>query len=300
MKPIIFAFAMLALTACNKDDEITTEAPAETPAGTGGQTAEKITVYDYTPAPGQFIGEGPMAGFTGHETTPEAARAYAEDRLDRGLFVSLGGFGGYIVMGLGHSIANSHGGYDFAIRGNAFLSDNGGGMSEPGIVAVMRDDNNNRLPDDTWYELRGSEPGTRGYNVTYFRPEAKGQPVRWTDNAGQSGTIDYLAAIHNQDSYYPEWIAEDSYTLSGTLLPARNHYDQATGFWGCDPYAWGYADNVGTDWQEGGINRFRIADATDAADLDHIDFVRVQTGVHCKSGILGEQSTEVFSLQDLH
>lgn len=290
MKPL-YLLPLLLLASCNKDDEIAAPAPDDTP------DAPTVIVYDYTPAPGQFIGEQPMAGFTGGETTPAAAIAYAEGRLEKGLFVSLGGFGGYIVMGLGQPIANSHGGYDFAIRGNAFLSDNGGGMSEPGIVSVMRDDNGNGLPDDTWHELRGSDQGTADYAVTYYRPEADGQPVRWTDNQGGSGTIDYLASIHSQKSYYPAWIDADSYTLAGTLLPSRNHYDPATGYWGCDPYRWGYADNVGDDWLEGGINRFRIADAD--VDLDHIDFVRVQTAINCKSGILGEQSTEVFSLERL-
>ena len=42
----------------------------------------------------------------------------------------------------------------FAIQGNAFDSSN-----EPGIVWVMQDVNGNGLPDDEWYELRGSETG---------------------------------------------------------------------------------------------------------------------------------------------
>lgn len=45
-------------------------------------------------------------------------------------------------------------GYDFAIEGNAF-----DGSSEPGIVWVMQDVNGNGLPDDTWYQLKGSEYG---------------------------------------------------------------------------------------------------------------------------------------------
>lgn len=68
-------------------------------------------VYEYTPAPGQFINELVSGGFTGAETTPEAAVAYAEERLRKGTWVSLGGWGGYIVVGFDHSIDNSSEGY---------------------------------------------------------------------------------------------------------------------------------------------------------------------------------------------
>ena len=66
--------------------------------------------------------------------------------------VSLGGFGGYIVVGFDHSIQASggYGGYDFSITGNQFS-----GSSEPGVVWVMPDENGNGEPDDgPWYELR--------------------------------------------------------------------------------------------------------------------------------------------------
>ena len=61
-------------------------------------------------------------------------------------------------MGFDHSIDNSSsgykGGYNFSITGNAFK-----GSSDPGIVYVMQDTNGNTLPDDEWYELKGSEYG---------------------------------------------------------------------------------------------------------------------------------------------
>ncbi len=63
-------------------------------------------VYEFTPAPGQFVNEDYDA------STPEQACAYAEDRLSHEYYVSLGGFGGYIVVGFDHSIVND-GGYNF-------------------------------------------------------------------------------------------------------------------------------------------------------------------------------------------
>ena len=55
---------------------------------------DRFKVYDYTPAPGQFIGELKTAGFDGSETTMDDAIAYAERRMLNEQFVSLGAFGG--------------------------------------------------------------------------------------------------------------------------------------------------------------------------------------------------------------
>lgn len=47
----------------------------------GASSATWDRVYEYTPAPGQFINELVSGGFTGTETSPEAAVAYAEERM---------------------------------------------------------------------------------------------------------------------------------------------------------------------------------------------------------------------------
>ena len=73
--------------------------------------------------------------------------------------MSLGGFGGYVVVGFDQPVVNDPRnpyGVDFTISGNAFEAAAKGYWSEPGAVMVMRDDNGNGLPDDTWYELAGS------------------------------------------------------------------------------------------------------------------------------------------------
>lgn len=267
-------------------------------------------VHEWTPAPGQFIGATSAAGgMTGNETTLEAANAWAEARLAAQRFVSLGGFGGYIVVGFDHSISKGDAPYDFAISGNAFDSSN-----EPGIVWVMQDTNGNGLPDDEWYELRGSETGQEetlsDYAVTYFRPAGKGMDVEWIDSEGCSGHIDYLGQSYGQDCYYPAWIEADSYTLRGTRLPSLNRIDPTTGYWNNRPYDWGYADNLGSDALQKGdshdgggqSNGFRIAHAIypdgTPAELQYIDFIKVQVGVNAKSGALGELSTEVFGFRD--
>ena len=287
-------------------------------AATGASKADWNKVLDYTPAPGQFINETKTGGFDGTETTREAAIAYAEARMSETdsngnpnpIWVSLGGFGGYIVVGFDHSIANT-GDYDLCILGNSFS-----GSSEPGVVWVMQDENGNGEPDDTWYELAGSETGKestiQNYAVTYYRPSGACMPVQWTDNLGNSGEIDYLKQFHRQDYYYPLWIEEDSYTLRGTCLEPRNYDASGNGsYWVNAEYDWGYVDNFSPTDRVGegdnsnavaNTNHFKISNAIDCdgepINLEYIDFVKVQCAVNAKSGWLGELSTEVFGFYD--
>ena len=311
MKKSFYILTVVALfSSCNTDDVITEELEEHYRAKTETSVAEQTIVFEYTPAPGQFINETKTGGFDGTQTTPESAISYATQRMKDELFVSLGGFGGYIVVGFDHSIDNT-GGYDFGIKGNSFK-----GSSEPGIVWVMQDKNGNGLPDDTWYELAGSETGKpetiQNYAVTYYRPSEPKQPVKWTDNQGNSGEIDYLLQFHRQEYYYPLWIEADSYTLTGTCLQAKNYDASGNGsYWVNVEYDWGYADNFSpidrlTNEDNAGAganaNHFRISDAIDVngkhKHLEYIDFVKVQVGVNAKSGWLGEVSTEVFGFYD--
>jgi len=270
-----------------------------------GSSNRVSRVYDFTPAPGQYVNENYTA------TTMEEACTYAAARMQEGVYVSLGGFGGSVTVGFDHSIDND-GDYNFAIKEASYTN-----YSEPGIVWVMQDENGDGLPNDTWYELKGSEYGldctVQDYAVTYYRPEAPGQPVAWTDNHGGSGTIDYLISFHKQDYYYPLWVTEDRYTLRGSRLEARNYDQSGRGVLWINPdYGWGYADNHSeTDMlperatgETKGWNHFRISDAVTfdglPANLQYIDFIKVQTGLNTKSGWLGEVSTEVMDFVDFN
>lgn len=272
--------------------------------GTAGSTATCNKVFEYTPAPGQFINDH----FTA--TTATEASAYAQEQLAQGGFVSLGGFGGYLVVGFDHSIDND-GSYNIAITGNSFA-----GSSEPGIVWVMQDENGDGLPNDTWYELKGSEYGKpetdATYAVTYTRPSGPGQAVPWRDNRGNSGTIDYLGSFHTQDYYYPAWIEADNYTLRGTCLKSRSYDQSGNGtYWVNPPFDWGYADNFSsidrlTDEANPNAsandNHFRISDAVtfdgQPANLQYVDFVKIQGALNQQCGWIGEVSTEVFGVKD--
>ena len=260
-------------------------------------SAAASRIFEFTPAPGQYVNEGYTAN------TAEEAVAYVMKRFGEGNYVSLGGFGGCVVAGFDHSIDNT-GGYDIGIISH--LSEE---YTEAGVVWVMQDENGDGLPNDTWYELRGSdsfaETTIRDYSVTYYRPSAPGMSVQWTDNQGGSGKVNYMGAYHQQEWYYPLWITEERYTLRGTRLEAHNYDRSGNGtYWVNPPYGWGYVDN----WNETDMlgskdtNYFKISDAVrydgSPADLRYIDFIKVQNAINGSSGWLGEISTEVCGIFD--
>src|SRR5574344_1736528 len=111
-------------------------------------------IYDYLPAPGQFVNVLPQASAS---DTKESMLAKVAEQLcgeqSPGM-ITLGAYGGYVVFGFDHTIAHVPGSYDFKVYGNAFTN-----SAEPGIVMVSYDANANGLPDDEWFELAGSEYG---------------------------------------------------------------------------------------------------------------------------------------------
>ncbi len=280
-------------------------------------------VLEYRPAPGQFVNEMPpyVEG-----DTEETMRRKAEESLAYNAreMVSLGGYGGYITIGFDHTIVNRSGECDFKILGNAFYDVANprpdaplGGSCEPGIVMVSLDVNGNRLPDDEWYELAGSEyhsPETlKEYEITYYRPDEHKIPtsggnsyytdvdyIRWTDNRQAEGYIPKMT-FHTQP-YFPQWLRDDELTFKGTRL-ADNGVDESGDGTHHVLYAYdyGYADNhpnmseksnFDIDWA---VNR-----SGESVHLPGIDFIRIYTAVNQSNGKQGECSTEVMGVTDLH
>ena len=259
-------------------------APEGTYRRTEGTQARATRVYEYIPAPGQFV------DFQ-NGSTIENARLEIQNKLDAGAtgwIASLGAYGGYLIVGFDHSVENIAGKPDLKIAGNAFA-----GSSEPGTVWLMQDENGNGLPDDTWYELKGSETGKpatqQRYAITYYRPRSAFSSVPWSDNFGQTGSIDHNR-YHAHEYYFPGFIAE-KYTLCGTRLASTMiEGDLETSI----AYPWGYVDNFGDGSRP--ANLFCIEDAIQVdgspASLQYIDFVKIQTAVNGKGYTLGELSTE--------
>lgn len=266
------------------------------------------TVYEYSPAPGQYINSTPA--WEPGATKEDMARKCEEwigGTAEK--CISLGGFGGYVVFGFDHLVENVEGEYDFRIWGNTVWQSEEirGGSAEPGIVYVSYDANGNGIPDDEWYELAGSEYGSettlKNYSVTYHKPlddASDNEYIRWEDSLGETGWVP-RNQFHTQ-SYWPEWITNDVMTFRGTRL-APNAVDKENGTnFILYSYPWGYADNYPNRFEA--ENSFDISWAVDSegnkVHLPGIHFVKVQTGLHQRCGWLGESSTEICKARDLH
>ena len=101
-------------------------------------------VFDYVPAPTQYMNTVTTAYAEGF-TTKQQVLDYAAERLRKKSLLSLGAYGGYIVLGFSQPVPNVPGEYDFKIYGNANYNPNAwqdrpGGSAEPGIVLVSKDE----------------------------------------------------------------------------------------------------------------------------------------------------------------
>lgn len=282
-------------------------------------------VYEFRPAVGQFTNDLPKYE---EGDTDETMRVKAENSIKgpKPDMISLGGFGGYVVFGFDHTIKNVPGKRDFRVLGNAFWAaanpnpeaPERGGSSEPGVIMVSYDKNNNGIPDDEWYEIAGSEhnnPKTiKNYEITYYRPDPTKAPVRdpkrayatdveyikWTDNQGKSGYKE-KNQFHNQN-YFPEWIKDDKVTFKGTLLQNNAIDESGVGsYWVLYSFAWGYADNAPNLDDESAIDiDWAVDKFGNKVELPGINFVKVYSGLNQEAGWLGETSTEVAGAVDLH
>lgn len=278
-------------------------------------------VYEYCPAPGQFVNEMPRYE---EGDSYAAILQKAEESISgtNDVMITLGGYGGYVTFGFDHTVMNIPGEKDFRIWGNCFYEllqpDRKGGSAEPGIVMVSYDANCNGVPDDEWYELAGSEYDSaetlHDYAITYYPPDPDRQIVadednslddvyyiRWEDNRGGSGHIS-KNIFHNQD-YYPRWINAESMRFTGSLLAANAEDISGCGtYYVLYSYPWGYVDNHPNEFPD--LNSFDISRAVDSrgnpVNLPGADFIRVYTGVNQYCGWLGETSTELSRAQDLH
>jgi len=269
-------------------------------------------VLEYMPAPGQFINSAPWG-------LPSSASSIV-GTVNGSL--CLGSFGGYVIFRFKNPVENHPDnpyGVDFTIFGNP-LAD----WSEPGIVWIMEDDNENGFPDDTWYELNGSDcyfsSSVRNYEVTFTNPgDTAAMDVPWIDNAGNYGTVQ-ANSIHTQP-YFPDRdsfpsIPEHEYTLTGSSIEAVVNVTDGPGIKSIRR-AFGYADNqlrgvppytkpdnpYTEEIENSGGDAFDIDWAVDSVgeyvDLDKIHFVKVQNAVQTYGGLLGELSTEVTGAVDV-
>ena len=276
-------------------------------------------VFDYLPAPGQFVNKMPKydEGDTHEKMVAKVAKAIVGENNSP---ITLGGWGGYVTFGFDHTIVNVEGKQDFRIEGNGFTN-----SSEPGIIMVSYDANGNGEPDDEWYEIVGSgnftaeneewyqsalETGNdvniyRDFEMTYYKPEIEENAplkeyIRWTNNKEKEGYKE-KNSFHRQ-SYYPLWIDADKITFSGIRLAQSGVDASGQGsFFTLKSYKYGYVDNHSNTDDKSTINiDWAIDKDGNKVNLPGIDFVKVYTGVDQENGWIGENSTEVGRGSDLH
>jgi len=265
-------------------------------------------VYDYMPAPGQFVNVMPPCDA---EDTQDSINARVEARLcgvTSGSGICLGGYGGYVVFGFDHPVVNSHD-YDVKIYGNAMQSASSGGVAggsaEPGIIVVGVDEDGDGFPSsaDRWYEIAGGmySQSQHGYTITYYKPVgALTDTIRWTSNDvnpdSTSGHVE-RNSFHSQ-AYWPMWATSETLTFTGTKIPNTAYV--LGGSWFLPFLGEGYVDNLPNNQEQGFKIDWAVDDLGRNVSLDHIDFVKVYTGQLQVCGWLGETSTEIYGAEDLH
>lgn len=301
---------------------------------TEGATAYITKVLDYMPAIGQFTNKMPLyeKGDTQEAMNKKVLASIGNNK--KGM-ITLGGYGGYVVVGFDHTIKNVVGKRDFRVIANAFYSASNpdsnapeGGSCEPGIIMVAYDINKNGLPDNNeWYEIAGSshidptkelwyEKAKKAgnnvntyfdYQITYHRPaeepstqEGWAKYIKWEDNKGNSG-YKVKNAFHNQP-YYPLWASANTLTFTGTCLPQNGIDESGEGnYYVLYKFIFGYADNETNNKDESAIDiDWAINKKGQKVSLPGVDFIKVYTGVNQENGWLGECSTEITSIEDLH
>ena len=297
---------------------------------------QRLTVLEYHPAPGQFTNTLPA--FSSGDTYAELLKR-CEEQLEDGNPVCLGAYGGYITIALPQPINNGKGS-DLRILGNAFYATDDpkygaatiGGSIEPGIVYAGVGSS----PETAeWYELAGSEYYTteiHDYEITYYRPTAEtgdhSEPymsydryirwtAAWTDTEGNRQTTEGWQPknIYRSQTYWPMWENGDKLTFRGGKLPDNAVNYGGTGEDPQNPQSWvqyryakdsyGYVDAAPTANSSDTIyNTFDLDWAVDAegnpVKLDHADYIRIQTGLNQHCGWIGETSTEVTAMVNLH
>lgn len=287
--------------------------------------ASRVVRYD--PAPGQFVNNPSFNDPTRALGSPSGGGLAAPDNSS---LVSLGGFGGELVLSFEQPVADGYHNrrcQDAIVFGNAFYvsGDPDRRWAEAGVIEISVDANQNGLADDAWYLIPGSHLN-----------DLDGQPVTatWDDDIADA-TYPPVSEALIPPGRSGVW------TTVGFVLPPLFNGPvliNPLGLGGEDEGTWGYADHtptlllgdldadnliddpnttseafytvpddpftVGISPGSGGGDAFDIADAIDPhtglpAELTHFDFIRIRSGVDAESVLFGEASTEIDAVSDV-
>ena len=246
---------------------------------------------------------------------------------DSSSVVSLGMAGGSVTVRFDPPLENhpdNIGGYDFIVFGNAYWS--GGGpenaWQEPGVVWVMKDENLNGEPDDTWYLIPGSHQSTgQMAEITYSSSDGGlPPPAEFKDQWWPDGVLSPLA-IPNvfllPDTLYSTGGSNELCWGYGDVTPTLRLGDLSGAdgadeeslsdpedYPGIDPvFFYTVPDTHGDraiDPGSGGGDAMKLEwavnpDTLATVTLDQVSWVRIASATHT-TGVLGEFSCEVDAI----
>lgn len=301
--------------------------------------SKPVRVLDYSPAPGQHVNMLPKyeEGDT-QETINEKATNSLNEKTEMITLGGWGGSVtiacGHSILNVPGKcdfrvVGNTFASPDSHFKGGKVFS----GACEPGYILVAYDKNSNGIPDDDeWYEIEGSanksasaEPWYerfqqkgndvntyRDYKMVYFKPSQEigssttpnvsiDNYIRWYDNKGNKGYK--VKNSFHQQSYYPKWVTTDSIKKQGIRL-AENGYNEGSNdspYYVLYAFRYGYVDNMPDNKDASAIDISWAVDKNgNKVDIPGIDFIKVVSAVNQENGWIGECSTEVTRLEDLH
>jgi hypothetical protein len=296
-------------------------------AAARAQSPFASAVVRFDPAPGQWVNDSLY-----NDPAKALGAPLGDDpcQPNNNSLVSLGGFGGALVLAFDHTVmddpANPFGLDAIAYGNSLWVAGNPNRRwAECGVIEISRDANANGLADDTWYLIPG----------THIAPEPSQHEIHtWDDDIADPTWPPFFPPADEG------WIPPGhtgTWTTEGYRLPdavfAAIIVANPDGPAATTEGIWGYADYtptqalppgqsvetfytrpddpfvVGLTSGCGGGDGFDIAWAVDPntwepAELDGFDFVRVRTGVDWvpndpNAPPLGELSTELDAVADV-
>lgn len=286
-------------------------------------------LLSYRPAPGQFVQDPAFNNPQAALGPPVGGGTFDGDETKA---VTLGGFGGVLVLGFDHTVRDDPRnpfGLDCIVFGNAFWA--GGNVNrrwgEPATIEISLDVNKNGVADDPWFLVSGS-------HITDSL--ARWQSQTWDDDAGDPTYPPTEAwwVPFGEIGVWQTWgyrLPESPFEIGLILENPNGPFATEEGIWGyadCSPTLMlGDMDGdnviddegitpeafytvpddpfaVGVDAGSGGGDAFDIAWAIDAdtgqpAALPGFDFIRITNATNVIFGPFGERSAEICGVSDV-